>query len=384
LKLKAEEHKVPPYRIFQDEVLLRLVQVIPTTLQQFKAVEGISSQTSSIFGPFFLPYLISYSSKVPPTNKRTKNRSSSSSSSSSVTETEKSTLVLFKEGKSISEIAAERNLVLDTILGSFFTSMTTECITGHLANLISKGVAIDWNGCNVSEETYESVKRVFEDLLRTNADPSPSLIKQQLPDVSYGQIHLCIARFCKEPQTTQPLNIPSVHPIISESSQQIAESQVMIDNIQSRINDISRLQTQLVEVISTPVQRNQPTRVSQNSLPSQPTFPSSQNTFPTSQPVVQKPKRDLSSELLGLRPSKVQKTSSSSVALRTPTFTLPFSLPSSSSPSSILAQVPTQSEKQESKALNTCCYSQEDDDDYWLMASEVVSELEKRHMSDTK
>jgi predicted ATPase len=142
--IKAREMDLPHYMILPQKTIVNLARFMPQTPRALKLIKGMGKQKSEKFGEELLDIIISYcqkenielpaetlsETKIPKKIKEdTKNRSYD----------------LFKEGKSIAQIAEMRNLSTGTIEGhlayyvgtgeipvnSFVSQETTDLIAGH-------------------------------------------------------------------------------------------------------------------------------------------------------------------------------------------------------------------------------------------------------------
>ena len=123
--LKARELKLPHYMILPQKTMVTLASYIPQSLPALNLVKGMGKKKSEKFGEELLNIIISYCKKeniAPPAEIITEKEIPKKIKE----ETKKISYDLFKEGKSISQIAEERNL-----------SKTT--IEGHLAYYVGTG-----------------------------------------------------------------------------------------------------------------------------------------------------------------------------------------------------------------------------------------------------
>ncbi|HFA52140.1 MAG TPA: helicase [Bacteroidetes bacterium] len=121
----AEDMDLENYRILPTKSLLELVQYLPTTTEALKRIKGIGDYKIKSFGADIIGIIEKYCSE----NNITPNQLSildAAPRKLPKTDTKMLTLNLFKSGKNIDEIAAERGLVRGTI-------------EGHLGHFISTG-----------------------------------------------------------------------------------------------------------------------------------------------------------------------------------------------------------------------------------------------------
>jgi hypothetical protein len=171
--IKAIEMKLPHYIILHQKTLVTLANSIPQSLPALKMVKGMGKKKSDKFGEELLNIIISYCRKEkiePPAETLTEKQIPRKVKE----ETKKISYDLFKEGKTISQIAEERKL-----------SKTT--IEGHLAYYVGTGdIPLDKF---VSKETAELIASHFEGMDELRLGP----VKEALGEkVSWSDIRFVI------------------------------------------------------------------------------------------------------------------------------------------------------------------------------------------------
>ena len=118
----AEEKNVPAYTVFHQKVLDSLVETLPSTLAELEQIKGIGKSKVHQYGEAILAYINAYCKNK--NIERTvfnpvsaKKRGVKTASSAAKTDTKQISFDLFKSGKTITEIAAERDYVTSTIEG---------------------------------------------------------------------------------------------------------------------------------------------------------------------------------------------------------------------------------------------------------------------------
>jgi tRNA uridine 5-carbamoylmethylation protein Kti12 len=141
---KARETELPHYMILPQKTMVTLSDFMPQSLPALRLVKGMGKKKSEKFGEDLLNIIIPYCKKEkiePPAEIITEK----SKPKKIKEETKKISYDLFKEGKSISQIAEERNLSKTTIEGhlayyvgtgdipinKFVSQETTDLITNH-------------------------------------------------------------------------------------------------------------------------------------------------------------------------------------------------------------------------------------------------------------
>ena len=164
------------YLILSQKSIAELSQVMPTSMKELKTIHGIGPQKLKQFGLDILEMCIKYRQE---NNIETVisegNYTIEEKSKEPKIDTKKASFELFKAGKTMQEIAKERNFSLTTI-------------EGHLANYITSGEI----------DLYELIDRkkaqkVIDHFLQTKL-LSLTPAKEALGnDYSYGEIRMVLA-----------------------------------------------------------------------------------------------------------------------------------------------------------------------------------------------
>ncbi|MCK0110471.1 helix-turn-helix domain-containing protein [Flavobacteriaceae bacterium S0825] len=170
----ANREDLVHFQIFTQKSLYAMCETLPTTMEELKQIHGMGKTRIEKYGSKILNIIHSYCnendieiSQRPFVFETTKPKKKKG-------DTKKISLGLFKKGKSIEEIANERELNSTTVIG-------------HLANFISSGEVkiIDL----ISEEHYLELKELIPKTKFENL----SDLKHQLNDkYSYGEIRLVL------------------------------------------------------------------------------------------------------------------------------------------------------------------------------------------------
>ena len=152
----AEEEDIVPYKIFPQQTLFEMTEFLPTTLEQLRAIKGIGKKKLVAYGEELVSIIKDYcetnnavpevnildirSPKKPPQEKGA---------------TQKASFNLFKSGKSVQEIAKERELAVSTIEGH----LARYVVTGEIAasELIAQE-KVDSFTKQFGTSTFDSVK----------------------------------------------------------------------------------------------------------------------------------------------------------------------------------------------------------------------------------
>ena len=170
----ANDENVAAFQIFSDATLVELATYLPLTKTDLAKISGFGDIKLAKYGDSFLDAIIDYcvannlSTKI---NSKAPKRVKQSSSKEKTTDTKKASLQLFQLGRSIPEIAAERNL-----------SATT--IETHLAHFVFTGEI------NVNEIVRkEKMQAIINAVEKNNNLHELSPVKLELGDAySYGEI----------------------------------------------------------------------------------------------------------------------------------------------------------------------------------------------------
>ncbi len=155
----AKKKRTQPYRIFSNESLRDMASQKPSDITEFLDVHGVGEHKAKQYGASFLETIASFQSG------RSKG------------DTYKVTYEMFKQGKSISEIAVERNLQETTIYS-------------HMANLLKTNSDIDVFSLITKEEldkVAEAKKKIVD---TTKLKPYFDYFNG---DVGYGKIRIALS-----------------------------------------------------------------------------------------------------------------------------------------------------------------------------------------------
>jgi len=127
----AKKENIPAFQIFSDATLTELATYLPLNLNDLKKISGFGDVKLAKYGALFLNTIISYckqnnlSTKI---NLKTvrRTRKSETIKTERATDTKKLSMELFLDGKTIEQVASERNLSAQTV-------------SNHLSFYISRG-----------------------------------------------------------------------------------------------------------------------------------------------------------------------------------------------------------------------------------------------------
>ncbi len=168
----------PIYMVAGSSTLNEMSTYLPQTIDELSKITGFGKVKLETYGQEFLDIINKYSEEKNLTSlihEKNPKRERKEKSTATKPDTKLETYKLYREGKSASEIAAERHL-------------TTQTIEGHLAHYVQNGeIKIDEL---VSREKLVLLEPVIKDI----EGNSITTVKQKLGDsVSFGEIRLVMA-----------------------------------------------------------------------------------------------------------------------------------------------------------------------------------------------
>jgi hypothetical protein len=178
--MKAEGMKLPHYMILPQRTMVTLANSLPQTASALKRVKGMGKKKSEKFGEELLKIISSYceEQKIEPP---VKNSVEEQVPKKIREETKKISFNLFKEGRSISEIAEERKLSQATI-------------EDHLAYFVGKGdIPVSKF---VSQEIIELIASQFEGETDLRMGPVKATLGEKVSwsDIRFVMNHLLFLR----------------------------------------------------------------------------------------------------------------------------------------------------------------------------------------------
>ena len=176
----CEENDTPIYMVANQNTLKEIAEYLPFTKKDLTQISGFGKLKAEKYGADILDAVRDYCDRNDlETNMAAKEgnpkRERKEKSVEQKTPTNTISFNLFKEGKSIAEIAKERNFAITTI-------------EGHLASFVANG-ELDINKM-VSEEKQLLIKEA----VKIHGSESFKTLKENLPEyVTYGEIRMVIA-----------------------------------------------------------------------------------------------------------------------------------------------------------------------------------------------
>ena len=181
--IKAKEMDLPHYMILPQKTMVTLANLMPQSQPALRVVKGMGKKKSAKFGEELIGIIISYCKNeniepgaVPPAGKKSEKKKK--------TETKKISYDLFREGRTIAQVAEERKLSITTI-------------EEHLAHYV--GTSLIPVTEFVSQETADLIASHFEGTDDLKMGP----VKEALGDtVSWSKIKFVLShlKFLRKPK----------------------------------------------------------------------------------------------------------------------------------------------------------------------------------------
>lgn len=178
----CEKKNLPIYLVLGSSTLDEMARYLPQSLADLRRISGFGDKKIEQYGQQFLDVVLGYCKEhnleshiEEKTPKRERKKKDMGGIKKKKGNSYAESFRLHKEGKTVSEIAKERNLAVSTI-------------EGHLAKFVADGSI---NICDlVSKEKYGLIEAALKDFDGTSANPVKSKLGN---DVSYGEIKLVMA-----------------------------------------------------------------------------------------------------------------------------------------------------------------------------------------------
>jgi ATP-dependent DNA helicase RecQ len=182
----AHEENVPPYIIFSDSTLLDLATYLPLSSIDLLKISGFGTYKAEKYGGDFLKVVQQYCTsqslhtridlKQPKRDRKPKVTLAAERPS----DTRRLSLSLFQKGKTVAEIAAERELTINTI-------------ESHLSYYVSAGELLIDDLVDIQKQ------KAIEKAAEMYGGNGLKILKENLPEeISYGEIKLVLAALNKE------------------------------------------------------------------------------------------------------------------------------------------------------------------------------------------
>lgn len=184
-RVLAEERSIPPYMVFGDASLVQMAYFLPQSRESFARITGVGATKLEEYGEIFVKHIGEYAEKHGLEEREQLQRRRASKSVRRPGSTYATTLEMFRQGLSISEIATQRGLNPGTVIG-------------HLERLAAHGERIDVSR-QVEPERFDRIRQEIErsDTLWLSA------IRDALGDgYSYDEIRLVRLHLQRSPNSS--------------------------------------------------------------------------------------------------------------------------------------------------------------------------------------
>lgn len=180
----AENENVPPYVIVGDNTLLEMATYVPLSFDELKCISGFGDYKVSKYGPAFLNVLKAYAdenkleSRIKLKSPKRERAVKTTTEKPSISNTQRVSFDMFKDGFDIEDIAAKRNIAPSTV-------------EGHLAAFIATG---ELQATKLVPK--DKLDKILELVKQTGQTKAAKPIKDLLPDdYTYGEIKIAQAHF---------------------------------------------------------------------------------------------------------------------------------------------------------------------------------------------
>ena len=183
----AEERNVPPYVIFGDVTLRQMAAYLPQSRESLSRISGVGAAKLEQWGEAFLEVIRSHAGEQGleerPVPGSRRGRESPGSKVSRQGSTHIATKQLLEQGRSITEIAAERGLSVRTVVG-------------HVEKLVGGGEDVDLGPLLPSSDRLEAIQRALDRSGATVLAPVKAMLGK---DYTYEEIRL-VRAFMRQTQ----------------------------------------------------------------------------------------------------------------------------------------------------------------------------------------
>jgi len=170
----ADDMSVPPYVVFGDAPLQQMAYYLPQKDDSFLRISGVGEAKLAKFGDEFLSVIRSHASEHGLTERQNPTARAVSRPRRQAGPTVDTTRRLLSEGRSLEEVAAERGLALNTIMG-------------HAEALVDAGEELDLDYLMPAPDRAAEIRSAFEAAGTLMLSPVRELLGE---GYSYQELHL--------------------------------------------------------------------------------------------------------------------------------------------------------------------------------------------------
>jgi len=188
--LISQAATLPPYMICTEQTLLQMAQTRPTSKANLSKVAGFNTAKVTSYGQQFIAAIVKYCVEENLETDIFPKTEQGNEELLFLTETLRTTYMMYKEGKTVEMIAEERGIAANTV-------------TSHLGTCLEKGASINLEGLGVTHEIVAAVARVVwsppisSDVSRLGP-VKEELMKADREDIDWGKLRLAIGRLKSE------------------------------------------------------------------------------------------------------------------------------------------------------------------------------------------
>jgi hypothetical protein len=167
---QAELQSLPHYMILSQKALMALAQFLPVSTQELKRIKGIGNKTIEKYGEELLEIIQLYRHENKIDTTMPESATAKKAKPKNKPDTKALSYQMFKDGKSVKEIATERQIAVSTV-------------EGHLAHYVGNG-QLEITSL-VSGEKIERISNFFVRAETTNLGPAKETLGEE---VSYAEL----------------------------------------------------------------------------------------------------------------------------------------------------------------------------------------------------
>jgi len=169
---KSVEEGIPPYMVFSQKSLIELVHYLPVDKASLKLINGMGSRKIERFGAEIIEEIRNYCGENKIDRGEIPLKENPKKEKKPKVDTKKLSLELYKSGKTVAEIAGERELTVNTI-------------ENHLAYFVKEGVldVLDF----VSQEKLDRMLKYFKNAKEPGLNVAYTALGEEF---SYGDLRM--------------------------------------------------------------------------------------------------------------------------------------------------------------------------------------------------
>jgi len=193
----SQSSNLPPYMICTEQTLLQMAQTRPTTMVNMAKVVGFNTAKITSYGDQFIKVIVKFcvEEHIETDQFPRAEEVETEVDGLGVTATVQNSYRMYKEGKTVEQIAQERGMLSSTVMT-------------HLSTCLEKGGNIHLEGLGVTHEMVAAVARaVWEAPISSDVSRlgpvKEELAKSGREDIDWGKLRLAIGRLKAEHKVTE-------------------------------------------------------------------------------------------------------------------------------------------------------------------------------------